>query len=295
MRTDKTRISAWAGRWSDTELILGAPSPFGLTETGLQDYRGARIRHAVLRSISISDADFSGADLRNIRIENGELRNCIFEGASLVEMITRESNFNRCDFRRADLRMAHIGYGGTDFTSCTFDGVKIARVGFLNAVFTDVNFSARDWKRTDFRASGFWNCSFRGLLEDVTFRGDYLLPSHREISGPPRKTGLHNVSFEGAELHWVGFYNGCQLENITLPADGSAFQCRVRDLVALYADYDEKAIGFDEFTRYLGIIRPNSSEQNEEIVSAHDLIKIGGTELGTMLYANLKSGTEQTH
>jgi hypothetical protein len=159
---------------------------------------------------------------------------------------------------------------------------------FFECSVTEVNFRAKDWKHTDFRASGFWNRSFSGALKDITFPGDYLTHSHKEISGPPRKTGLHNVSFEATELHWVGFYNGCELENITLPADGSAFQCKVRNLVVAYSDYDQGAAEYDVFTKYLEIIRPNATEQPDKIISRNDLIELGGDETGALLYDRLR-------
>jgi hypothetical protein len=80
---------------------------------------------------------------------------------------------------------------------------------------------------------GFWNCSFKGTLNDIIFRGKYLLAYQYELSGEPKRTGLHMVDFSDSELHWVAAYNCCTLEKVNLPGDGSAFICNTHDLIQL--------------------------------------------------------------
>ena len=288
-RITKKAISTWVERWRDREVALGDPSPFGVTDAGSRDFRGVSLRNVVLKDSVVGDADFTAADLDHMRIENCALRNCNFDRATLTQLVTKASRFDDCRFRKADLRIANIGYCGTDFCRCVFDGVRVTRAGFLNAVFTDVEFIGKDWSHTVFNASGFWNCSFRGALKGITFRGDYLFPTQREIAGEPHRTGLHNVSFANADLHWVEFSNGCKLENVVLPTNGSVFICQARNLISAYASFGPGSKEHEVLTRYLGIVRPNPLKQSEEIISRNDLIKLGGDEMGAMLYALLKS------
>jgi uncharacterized protein YjbI with pentapeptide repeats len=288
-RVTRATILGWAQRWVGRELVPGDPSPFGMTETGKQDYRGVSFTRRTITNLEVNNADFSGADLRNLRIESCTFGNCIFERATLVEWVTRASKFDECRFNKADLRQAQIGYGGTDFCKCTFDGVRTTRAGFHNAVFVGVDFNGNDWSHTDFSASGFWDCSFRGTLNDIIFRGGYLFPYQLEISGEPRRTGLHNIDFTNADLHWVGAYNGCKLERIILPADGSAFICEAKDLMLLSAKFDLGSKEHEALFIYLKIIRPDPSTQVQKIISKNDLERVGGSEIGSTLYTILKS------
>jgi uncharacterized protein YjbI with pentapeptide repeats len=189
---------AYARRWAGKEFALEGPSPFGNTETGAKDYRGVSFAQRTISNLEINDADFSASDLRHLRVDGCAFRNCSFERAILTELVTRASRFDECRFGKADLSV--------------FNGAKLARVGFLNAVFTNVSFDGKDWSHTDFRASGFWNCSFSGVLKDIIFRGSYLFPYQMEISGEPRRTGLHNVDFTKADFHWVGAYTASTSE-----------------------------------------------------------------------------------
>jgi hypothetical protein len=288
-RGQKKYTSVWAERWRGIKFALGAASPFGLTEIGAQDYRGIPFRRKVIVGAMITDVDFTAADLNHMRLENCFLRRCSFDRADLTELVTRATQFEDCSFKKADLRRAHIGYYGTDFKRCKFDGARTERVGFLNAVFSDVEFIGQDWNHTDFRASGFWNCRFKGTLKDVAFRGDYLMPLERKIAGPPQRTGLHTVSFRDTELHWVGTHNGCVLESVTLPANSSAFICEVTALNSTYISYEQRSNEYEVFDKYMKIILPGTRSQVEKIISKYDLVELGGMEIGTTLYERLKS------
>ena len=278
----------WTERWRRDRFLPGRPSPFGRTETGANDYRGVSHANNALRNLEIRDSDFSVADLHRTRIENCHFSNCQFTRANLTDLYIRSSRFENCQFDRADLRIAHIGYNGTEFDRCTFARVNVSRAGFLNAIFSNVCFDGGDWSRTDFCASGFWNCSFKGTLSDITFRGTYLFPYQREVAGEPRCTGLHSVDFFDAELHWVGVYNSCALEDITLPANGHAFMCNVNDLIAVSKTFGATSGERQLIDKYLQIIRPDPATQITKIISRNDLAKIGG-DAGITLYSLLRS------
>jgi uncharacterized protein YjbI with pentapeptide repeats len=259
--------SVWAKRWAGKKFVLEGPSPFGNTATGTKDSRGVNFVNERIANLEINNVDFSAANFHHLRVDNCAFFNCNFERAILTQLVTRSSRFDTCQFRKANLTMAQIGYAGTDFDNCSFDGVKVARAGFFNAVFSHANFDGKYWSHVDFCASGFWNCSFRGMLKDIIFRGSYLFPYQMEISGEPQRTGLHNVDFTTADLHWVGAYNGCKLENIVLPANGSAFICDVYQLLSFYAKLDVTSKDHEVMSKYFKIIRPDASIQTEQIIS----------------------------
>lgn len=228
---DANMISVWRERWRNSAVFPYRASPFGMTENGAEDYRGAPFERQILGRLDLANVDFTGSNLEKLRVESCNFNNCIFDHSILTELITKDSSFRNCSFVKSDLRLARIGYAGTEFFRCKFDGVKLARAGFFNAIFTEINFKGKDWSHTDFGASGFWNCSFNGILNDIIFRGRYLLAYQYELSGAPKRTGLHKVDFSDSKLYWVAAYNGCSLEEITLPSDGSSFICRTRDLL----------------------------------------------------------------
>jgi uncharacterized protein YjbI with pentapeptide repeats len=277
-------------RWLGHSVDPNTPSPFGGTVNGLGDYRGAPL--SSLRAIegtAFHAIDFSTADFENLRITGCFFKNCVFDRADLRHAVIRSSQFENCSFQRADLRVAQI-VPGSLFNRCAFDGVRVALAGFSNPVFEDITFEGPDWKNVDFRAAGFWNCAFRGDLRGVTFRGDYQYPTQREINGEPRRTGLHRVSFSEAELFWVGFTNGCVLDEIVLPESGSAFVCQIEpllkceaELVAAYpAEIAQRA------AKYFDIIRVHASLQQDQIVSRNDLVAKLGAKNGFEVYEVMK-------
>ena len=281
---------AWTRRWPNESSIPSGPSPFGVTENGRQDYRGVSVRSQKLRNEKIIDADFSYADLHHLQIVDCTFENCCFDMAILTQLYAIKSRFEGCSFVKADLRIAQLGMQRTDFRRCEFDGVKVKKAGFYNVVFEEVKFRAQDWSHVDFGASGFWNCWFEGSLVGISLRGRYLYPSQREMHGEPVKTGLHNVSFAKANLHWIGVHDGCVLENIILPENGSAFICLSKDLIgfALAAQLPrDEAMAMRE---YLRIIRPDSDAQEKKIISKCDLQEIANENVGRDLYDRLRLG-----
>src|SRR5690348_10868213 len=130
-RVHKATIATWEQRWAKREFVLGEASPFGNTEDGAEDYRGLSYRNQRIASLSICHADFTSASLDHLIVEKCLFKRCIFDRAVLTQLVTRQSKFEECLFRKTDLRMAGIGYFGTDFDRCTFDGVRVARASFL--------------------------------------------------------------------------------------------------------------------------------------------------------------------
>lgn len=278
-------------RWLGRSCGPNTPSPFGVTADGLGDYRGAPLSSlGALEGVAFRANDFSIADFQSLRITGCFFQNCVFDRADLRHVVIRSSQFENCRFQGADLRFAQIGIAGSMFNRCAFDGARVARAGFHNPVFENIMFEGPDWKNVDFRASGFWNCAFRGDLRGVMFRGDYQYPTQREISGEPKRTGLHKVSFDEAEFFWVGFSNGCVLDEILLPESGSAFICQVEPLLKceseLVAAYPTEIA--QRVAKYFDVIRVHASLQQERIVSRNDLVTLLGEKNGFEVYEVMK-------
>lgn len=250
-RYRKTIVESWRERWRGRKIGLSEQSPFGHTEQGLSDYRGLPLEDAEFKSLTVIGSDFSFANFDDSIIEECTVRQCLFHRSVLTRLSIWKSEFEDCEFIKADMRASHIGFNGTHLLRCRFDGANVRRVGFINAVFRDIEFDAKTWNHTDFGASGFWNCSFSGQLQDIMFRGNYLLPSDQYKK--PEHTGLHGVSFENATLRWVGLRNGCDLEDIKLPADGSAFICCAKDLIRFCVHVHFDSEEYSILSNYLDI------------------------------------------
>jgi len=281
-------LSAWRQRWDAVECTLEGPSPFGLTDKGAQDYRRARCGDRAIAGASIADSDFTGADLHRLRLENCIFQRCDFDGADLTELVTQTGQFEDCRFNKADLRAANIGFRGTHFRRCEFSGVRVKRINIINVIFTDVEFNGPEWRNTDFGVSAFWNCNFKGMVEGMTFRGEFPYPSMREIAGKPQQPGLHNVSFLDAQLKFVDFRDGCALEDVVMPADGSAFICSVVALKSAYGRRTDHPDEYDVFQEWLEIFYLGDL-QSKVIISKHDLIAVGGSEIGAKIYLRLRN------
>jgi hypothetical protein len=282
------QLSVWQQRWDGVECTLEGPSPFGLTDKGAQDYRGACGGDRSIAGASIADSDFTGADLHHLRLENCVFQRCDFDRADLTQLVTLTSQFEDCCFNKADLRAANIGFHGTHFRRCKFSGVRVTRINIINVSFTDVAFNGPEWRNTDFGVSAFWNCNFKGMVAGMTFRGEVAYPSQREMVGKLQQPGLHNVSFLDAQLRFVDFRDGCALEDVVMPADGSAFICSVVALKSAYGRRTDHPDEYDVFRKYLQIFYLGDL-QSKMVISKHDLIEVGGSEIGTKIYLRLRN------
>lgn len=279
----------YVDRWHPREVDSWLTSPFGHTEAGLQDWRGIPLSKLdALEGLEVCEGDFSSGNLSQLRVSKCAFRGCVFDGSNLQRVIIRSCKFEECRFRRTDLRFAQIGTSGSSFDRCIFEKVRVTRAGFHNPVFREMKFWGKDWGNVDFGASGFWDCVFSGAIRGVTFRGDYQFPGQREMNGIPEGTGLHDVSFEDAELHWVGFTNGCALDHIILPRSGSSFLCRNDVLIECESWLKLEFPKLQGIEKFFEIIRVHASLQTERLVSEHDIGYFCGPENGHEIYVALK-------
>lgn len=155
-------MSAIHDRWHEQKCsplrpillsAIGCPSPFGQTEDGLCDFRGARINDS-LHQLEIERIDFS-----NGLMGRGQLiatvRECRFVGFTCDG--TLGNHFTKCSFQKANLSGAVI-YGRfyeCDFRSAKFRGVRASQVRFENCVLDAANL-----QNASFYDSAFVSCSF---------------------------------------------------------------------------------------------------------------------------------------
>jgi hypothetical protein len=277
-------------RWAGRAPASDGSSPFGNTEDGRADFRGADLSGALYEHQMVQDVDIAGANIQHARISDCSFENCVFDGADLRGTWIRQSSFRNCSFRKSDLRMAALGIWNGLFDQCIFEGVRTQRTSFHNPVFRGTKFLGKDWSHSDFSASGFWDCAFVGQVTDVMFRGTYQSPTMREL-GPPKDTGLHRVSFADAELLHVGLTDECVLDHVIMPKSGSAFECATADLLNAEEQLQKAFLHtpLKYIPAYFKMQRDYGKSQVRCIVSKHDLVKWETDEhLGAKVYEFLK-------
>lgn len=160
--------------------------------------------------------DFTASKLKHLRLTECELSDCLFDRCQLEDFRVWATAFRECSFTRASLRGAVLGavengkrnvYSGVDFS-----GADLRRTVYTAAVFERCNFRHSKLEGIDFGTSTFRDCVFEGELRDVIFyqRG------FKGESFPPNE--MLNVDFSQAKLHDVGF-RGLTLDQVKLPDD----------------------------------------------------------------------------
>ncbi len=99
------------------------------------------------KSNAIRNTDFSGSDLRNIKIVTSQVSKNIFTNCLLIDAKLRESDITDCNF-------TVVNFSGTEFFKSRFQKNKIK-----NAL----------WKHTSFKDSIISNVVFNGTIEDCSF------------------------------------------------------------------------------------------------------------------------------
>lgn len=108
-------------------------SPFGKTDEGRVDLRGARFPDKVsLARLKLAGVDLGGATMSGAWIEGCEFVDVVFDQVGLEYLHDHANVFKQCSFRETDLREAGIGYKGSRFERCTFERAKFRGCVFIH-------------------------------------------------------------------------------------------------------------------------------------------------------------------
>jgi uncharacterized protein YjbI with pentapeptide repeats len=195
---------------------------------GLTELEGLRLR----------GIDFSGAELRHLRLTKCVLEDCLFDYADCRDWRLWRCKVVHCSFVRSDLRDAALGTGpeggrntwhGADFSGADLRGSVLHQARFNECTFADTRLDGTAFERCDIA-----QCRFDGRLANVSFDGRHLRkePAPIEIEADFSKAYFHNVDFTG--------YTLCKA---ALPVDNdiyvvSRMPCVARQVVALIEDDD---------------------------------------------------------
>lgn len=204
-------------------------SPFGITETGLQDFRGIKLigdkDESVFLSVSLKDSDFSGSLWNSFQIsEQGDsqvtIENVKFDGSTFKneyfcdEMFGMGAHFISCSF-------ANCVYKGVDFVGaklqgCDFSNIKKnIRLNFIYCTLIENCRFQGEIHKAMFGISPLKECSFKGKLYDCIFYGVDKTPNNGGIVPPEEVDNrMDTIDFSQAEVISCSFRDFCYLDKV---------------------------------------------------------------------------------
>ena len=226
-------------------------SPFGLTEEGLQDFRGIKLigerAQVPLRNgymweniskplhTSLSYADFSGSVWQYFAIEETQDFTPVIDHVIFDESVFELSAYAIC------------GNGAT-FLSCSFAGCKYKWGEFIGATLKDCRFTqikknvrlkfnrckslenclfSGEIHKALFWHSSLKNCTFEGMLYDCSFYGVEKITDLRkgEIIPPENVDNrMDGVDFSKADIIMCNFWSFCYLDKVKPSKNNCVFK-----------------------------------------------------------------------
>lgn len=134
-------------------------SPFGLTELGMADYRGATLAEPV-RYLKVSNVDLSDVLFKEgASINESELDGCRLDRIDMRNVFVRR-RFSDCSFVKAKLPGARLG---GEFVRCDFTGANLSKSFATDCKFTGCNFAGATLSDVHFISCTFEGCDFSGV------------------------------------------------------------------------------------------------------------------------------------
>lgn len=131
-------------------------SPFGLTELGMADFRGATLAEP-LRYLKVSNVDLSDVLFKEgASINESEVERCRLDRVDMRNVFVRRS-FSDCSFVKANLSGARMG---GEFVRCDFAGANLSKSFATDCKFTGCNFAGATLSDVHFISCTFEGCDF---------------------------------------------------------------------------------------------------------------------------------------
>ena len=220
-----------------------------------------------LTGSNLEHCDLVGADLDGLDWSRSTFRETDFSRANMQGFIDRGNVYQKCLFINSNLSGATMGFDGSHFVDCKFEGTKFQRTTFVRPTFERCSFAA-DLNNVNFEASAFVECSFAGRIESGWFRNGYQHFALVETFGKPPTNTMANVDFSDAILWGVGFSGNLDLSTVIMPRDGKHYffdrwPYRLRRLSVTSPADAGLSRAVEEF---LAIFGPSAEHQHQYIV-----------------------------
>lgn len=224
--------------------------------------------------------DFSGADLRELRIRDTSIEDCVFDKANCSDWRLWGTSISDSTLRAADLRRASLGavdsrgkrnsYARVDFGKADLRGSS-----WTSAEMTKCSFDFAKLQKVDFEGTNFVECSFAGELEEVVFSRHGF--QHEKL--PPNE--MRDVDFSKARFTYVEF-RGLDMDHVRWPESDDQFviddyPATLDRLLAIWQARQDMASR--QLAAAFGVVRKwVSPRQRVGVVSEADLLEAGGEE-----------------
>ncbi|HVD01059.1 MAG TPA: pentapeptide repeat-containing protein [Candidatus Dormibacteraeota bacterium] len=173
-----------------------------------------------LGAIRLSWVHLGDSYLPHLRLASAVVADCRFDQATLPDLRSTETRFERCAFNGADLGDAVFG-PGTRFVGCDFSGARLRKVSADCAAFSGCEFGDATIADCDFNHTVFDRCHFAGALSDVRFRAESMAvdPALGRTARPDPDC-LRDCDLGAARLEEVSF-DQLLLKRVRLPSAGA--------------------------------------------------------------------------
>lgn len=212
---DGLGLALKGGRFDVSGLVAKAPSVGARLDV---PYAEVNVLDSltVMRGVTWRGLDFSGSDLRQLRLIDCRIEDCVFDSSNCQGWRMWKTLIHSCTFRGTDFR--HAALGGllenhrNTFRDVAFVKTDLRETAIPAAEFIGCRFENSRLRRLDFGTSSFVDCSFRGELNEVVFNRVGWMGE----SLPPNE--MLRVDMSQTQLRMVEF-RGLSLESVALPVD----------------------------------------------------------------------------
>jgi uncharacterized protein YjbI with pentapeptide repeats len=284
-------INSLRDRWKNTKCKLDEPSPFGLTQDGLMDFRGAEVlwpENSLRPSIRINAKKY---DLSHCVFDDVAFNYSTFEDCTLVKSKIEYSHFVGCEFRNCSFVGSRFKGNSTGFSSalfheCKFERAAISRINFELCQFLNCPIHGDTWSHNQFDRTVFKNCIFEGNFDDCRFWGTN--PGRPKIPFSQRGA-IMDCDLRRASFTLSDMICGFKLSNIQLPEDGSMIIVAGRDVAACKQTFKADSEKFDKFEDLLSVYGGEYQKGGNVVFFYRDLENSFGFELATEFFNLLKA------
>lgn len=147
-------------------------SPFGLTNSGYQDYRGLSIEEP-LRPINLrlEKYDFSHSKFNRLIIAESALRKFIFDFSTLI-WGDYKSTFCDLSFKQSNMRGSGFGGKMSSYENCDFSKANMSGCNGSRAVFKECSFEKTSLNNSILGSLRFEKSVFSGDIKKVMLSGN---------------------------------------------------------------------------------------------------------------------------
>lgn len=182
---------------------------------------------SLVRRSRFRDVDLSRCQIEEVDVRRTSFTRVCFDEARLELFTEGGSSFRDCSFVGTRFYSCDLGADGSRYERCRFVRTRFSDTNIYHGMFTDCLFEdCRFPGGALLFSSTFARCTFRGVLDDVTFgsaRWDRLDDAFKRfdyLCGRLRPNRMHEVDFSEARLWGVRFLDGVDLSTVKLPSDG---------------------------------------------------------------------------